>query len=117
MISRALKHLKRVVFMRPIMLMKAWLLCKSSHSISCHEFNGIVYDYVDGSLPKNQSASFQHHINNCPICPNFLKAYISTHEARSQIYPHHDIDVPEAVPQDLIDSIRDVARNLKQQGV
>lgn len=103
--TRALKRLKLNILTRPIRLMKAWYLRHSSQSISCNEFNDIVYDHVNGDLSGKQSSSFQRHVNDCPICPNFLKAYISTYEAKSHVFPYKDIDVPDAVPQSLIDAI------------
>lgn len=114
MIARALNYLKLDVLMKPIMLMKAWCLRKFARNISCYEFNDIVFDYIDGDLTKNQTTAFQRHVSACPICPNYLKAYITTYEAKSHISLYDDIIVPDAVPQELIDAIVKVNQNLEK---
>ena len=44
----------------------------------------------------------------CPMCRNFLKTYIAAYKAKDHIFPYEDIDVPDAVPQDLIEAILDI---------
>lgn len=102
---RALKYMKLSVLKRPIRLIKAWHLHKSSHSISCHEFDDFIYDHLNGDLTDKQSTAFQRHVNDCPVCPNFLKAYISTYEARNHISPYENIDVADTAPQKLVIAI------------
>lgn len=47
----------------------------------------------------------------CPMCRNFLKTYIAAYKAESHILPYDDLDVPDSVPQDLIDAILVVKRH------
>ena len=73
--------------------------------MSCRECNESLYDHVEGTLTNSQSSALKRHIERCPICPNFVKSYMKTHQARNQISPYNNIHVPETLPQKLIDAI------------
>lgn len=110
MITRALKNLRLDILLRPLTPIGGWYLRTSSRMITCREFNDFIYDYVEGTLSEKQTVLFKRHMRICPMCRNFLKTYIATYKAAGQIIPFDDIDVPDEVPQDLIDAILDVRR-------
>jgi hypothetical protein len=110
MIGGVLKYLRLDVFMWPIMSIGGWCFRVSSRMISCREFNEFIYDYVEGTLTEEQVILFERHMRVCPMCRNFLKTYIAAYKAEGHILPYDDIDVPDSVPQDLIDAILDVQR-------
>ena len=78
--------------------------------ITCREFNDFIIEYVEGTLTDKQIILFNRHMRVCPMCRNFLKTYIAAYKAKDYIFPYEDIDVPDAVPQDLIDAILDIKR-------
>ena len=110
MISRALKFLKLDILALPLRPIGGWYLRASSHMITCREFNDFIYAYVDGTLSKKQTILFKRHMAICPMCRNFLKTYIAVYKARGEALPYSDIDVPDEVPQDLIEAIIEVQR-------
>lgn len=109
--NHVLKYLRLDIFMRPITPIGGWFLRMSPRMITCREFNDFIYDYVEGELSEKQVILFNRHMRVCPMCRNFLKTYVAAYKAKSQIFPYDDIDVPDAVPQDLIAAILDLKRN------
>ena len=85
-----------------------WFFRASPRMITCREFNDFIYEYVEGALTEKQVILFKRHMRVCPMCRNFLKTYIAAYKAERHILPYNDIDVPDSVPQDLIDAILDV---------
>lgn len=114
MISRALKYLRLDVMMRSINPLGGWYLRTSSRMITCREFNDFIYDYVEETLTEKQMILFTRHMRVCPMCRSFLKTYVAAYKANSYVLPYDDIDVPDSVPQDLIDAILDVNRTREE---
>lgn len=110
MTSYPLKYLRLDLIMPLISSVGGWYLRVSPRMITCREFNDFIYDYIEGALSEKQTVLFQRHMRACPSCRNFLKTYIATYKAENQIFPYVDIEVPDRVPQDLIDAILDVRR-------
>lgn len=79
--------------------------------ITCREFNDFIMEYVEGTLTEDQKTLFNRHMRVCPMCRNFLKTYIATYKAKGDIFPYEDIDVPDVIPQDLIDAILEVKQS------
>ena len=92
----------------PITPIGAWYLRVSPRMITCREFNDFIIQYIEGTLTDKQSTLFNRHMRVCPMCRNFLKTYIAAYKAKDHIFPYEDIDVPDAVPQDLIEAILDI---------
>lgn len=111
MIDHALKCLRLDVLIGPIAPIGAWVLRASPRMITCREFNDFIYDYVEGELSEKQTVLFKRHVRVCPMCRNFLKTYIATYKAKDKVFPYDDIDVPDVVPQNLIDAIIVVKQN------
>lgn len=111
MIGQALKYLRLDVVMRPIFPVGGWVLRISPRMITCREFNDFIYDYVEGVLSEKQIVLFRRHMRLCPMCRNFLKTYVATYKIKGEVFPYDDIDVPDDVPQDLINAIMDVKQS------
>ena len=85
-----------------------WYFKVSPRMITCKEFNDFIYDYAEENLTPKQIILFKRHMKVCPMCRNFLKTYLATYNAKDELLPYSDLDVPDSVPQDLIDAILDV---------
>ena len=94
--------------MKPMMPMLGWYFRVSPRMITCKEFNDFIYDYVEENLTPEQNILFKRHMKVCPMCRNFLRTYLATYNAKDELLPYSDLDVPASVPQDLIDAILDV---------
>lgn len=105
MISNILKMVKIETIMAPIMPIGGWYLRISPRMITCRQFNEFIFDYTEGLLSDKQSTLFERHMRICPMCRNFLKTYIAGYNAGKASFPYSDLDVPNTVPQDLLDAI------------
>lgn len=111
MMSKLLKAIKIEKIMRPIMPIGGWYLKYSPRMITCREFNSFIFDYTEGLLNEKQLKLFERHMKVCPMCRNYLETYIAGYKAGSASLPYNDLDVPDSVPQDLLDAIVDVSDN------
>lgn len=110
MISHAIKRLKRAVKIMPILSFTGWYFRFSPRMITCRKFNDLIYDRTEGNLTDKQTVLFERHIRACPICRNFYKTYKASYEAKNHISPYSKLDVPSAVPQNLIDAIHNIMK-------
>lgn len=110
MTSHVWKYLRLDVIVPLRSPVGGWYLKVSPRMITCREFNDFIFDYIEGNLSKKQTVLFKRHMRVCRSCRNFLKTYLAAYKAKGQILPYDDIEVPDTVPQDLIDSILDVRR-------
>lgn len=109
MIANLLNKFKNERIVRSMMPIGGWYFRKSSRMITCEEFNGFIFDYTEGLLSDKQRILFERHMKVCPVCRNFLKTYVAGYKAGNASLPYSDLDVPKAVPQDLLDAIIDVS--------
>jgi len=103
--SNLLKIIKIEEIMKPMRPIGAWYLRVSPRMITCKEFNAFIFDYTEGLLNDKQLKLFERHMKVCPMCRNFLKTYIAGYSAGKASFPFSDVDVPNTVPQELIDAI------------
>ncbi|KMP11408.1 hypothetical protein UZ36_04670 [Candidatus Nitromaritima sp. SCGC AAA799-C22] len=55
----------------------------------------MLYDYLEGELKPEETASLEEHFQDCPPCIAFVNTYKSTtHICRSTM---KNIDIPEVV--------------------
>jgi|CXWL01.1.fsa_nt_gi anti-sigma factor RsiW len=50
----------------------------NSHSITCKQLLDFILDYVEESLPPEQRAEFERHLQVCPSCVAYLDGYRRT---------------------------------------
>ena len=111
MITSILKRIKIEKLMAPMMPIGAWYMRVSPRMITCREFNSFVFDYTEGQLTDEQAVLFERHMTVCPICRNFMKTYVATFKAGKAFFPNSEVKVPDTVPSDLLDAIRDVYKD------
>jgi anti-sigma factor RsiW len=62
--------------------------------LSCQELVELVTDYLEGALPAGERASFEHHIEGCKGCHEYVRQMRQTIEMTGSLNPD-DIN-PEA---------------------
>jgi anti-sigma factor RsiW len=73
--------------------------------VTCREFADFIVDYLSGELDDETRARFERHLVRCPHCPEYLRQYQESIKAGRLAFAHLDEDVPDAVPQELVDAI------------
>ena len=91
-------------FMRRL---KGSMLKRMHGMITCREFESFVLQYLDGELPKKQSAIFEWHLRMCRECREYLAAYQRTVDLGKAVLGPAGAPLPEDVPEDLVAAILD----------
>ena len=73
--------------------------------MNCREFVEFLMDYLDGSLPEDQAATFNTHLADCPCCVTYLDSYRETVRLGKCVCDGPEGPVPSDVPEDLIKAI------------
>ena len=59
----------------------------SVEQLSCQELVEVVTDYLEGALPDSERASFEHHIEGCTGCHEYVRQMRETIELTGQLTP------------------------------
>ena len=110
MMYKLLKSIKIETLMKPIMPIGGWYLRVSPRMITCRQFNDFIFDYTEGLLNDKQLELFERHMKICPMCRNFLKTYIAGYSAGNASIPYSDAEVPQTIPQDLLNAISETSK-------
>lgn len=78
--------------------------------ITCREFVEFLMDYLEGSLPGDQVASFEFHLSECLACVNYMKTYQQAIRMGKMAFAEPDSFVPAEVPEDLVKAILEARR-------
>jgi anti-sigma factor RsiW len=62
-------------------------------------------DYLTGELPQAERALFERHLSRCPNCDEYLAQYRATVTAGKEAFADDSEELPEDVPEDLIQAI------------
>lgn len=73
--------------------------------MTCRELIDFLMSYLDGELPEDVRAPFEHHLSRCPPCARYLRQYETTVAAGKAAFADADCDVPADVPEELISAI------------
>lgn len=73
--------------------------------MKCGEFTEFIADYLAGSLPEGTRTLFEQHISRCDNCRAYLSNYQSTLALERKALADGDENVPEDVPEELIQAI------------
>ena len=73
--------------------------------MTCREFADFMMDYIAGELPAESRALFERHLSRCPKCPHYFEQYKATLAAGKSAFNSPDEEIPEDVPEDLIQAI------------
>jgi anti-sigma factor RsiW len=76
--------------------------------VTCRECNDFIMAYLDGELPAEVKAGFEHHLTRCPACDCYLRQYKAT-VAAGRI-ACQDPNAPADVPEELITAILESRR-------
>jgi anti-sigma factor RsiW len=73
--------------------------------VTCREFADFIMDYLVGELAPAVRTPFEYHLAQCPNCREYLAQYQATVEAGRTAFDSLESDLPEAVPEDLVQAI------------
>jgi anti-sigma factor RsiW len=76
----------------------------SIEQLSCQELVELVTDYLEGTLPGGQRESFEHHIEGCTGCHEYVRQMRETIELTGRLTPG---DVSPEVEAALLAAFRD----------
>lgn len=74
--------------------------------MTCREFVDFIMGYLDGDLPDEVQAPFEHHLSRCPDCERYLRHYRATVAAGRTAFDDPEAELPGDVPAGLISAIR-----------
>ena len=70
--------------------------------LTCKEFDGFLADYLSGELAQDVRANFEHHLDLCPQCVDYLATYRDSIRLGQKAFEQEQ---PPAVPEQLIAAI------------
>jgi len=73
--------------------------------VTCREFADFIGEFLDGALPDQARARFEHHLGRCVNCARYLEGYRQTIALGKRAFEDADAELPLDVPQELIDAI------------
>ena len=76
--------------------------------ISCQEVVEIVTDYLEGAMPPQEVARFEHHLGLCDGCAFYVEQIRMTIGAVGRA---GEDDVPPEVRDDLVEAFREFKRS------
>jgi len=71
----------------------------------CREFVMFMNEYLEEVLPLERRAAFEAHLAVCPPCVKYLKSYEQTIRMGKAVFRKLDEEVPDSVPEDLVQAI------------
>ena len=78
----------------------------ASREIGCPECVELLADYIDGTLPQDQTALLEWHLDACPPCVAFVNTYKGTVNAARQLREHPETKLPAELRQKLISFLK-----------
>jgi anti-sigma factor RsiW len=73
--------------------------------VTCREFADFIADYLTGELSAEVRAQFEHHLQICTNCVNYLGGYKAAIALGKAAFEGTDDLVPTEVPEDLVKAI------------
>jgi anti-sigma factor RsiW len=77
--------------------------------MNCQELVDFLMDYLDGTLPPEQAASFKEHLNCCPPCVVYLQSYEKCIQIGKQCMCEEETIIA-AMPENLVKAILDAQK-------
>jgi predicted anti-sigma-YlaC factor YlaD len=76
-------------------------------NLTCREVLDFLSEYLDGALPGETVAVFEHHLAVCPECRGYLDDFRATLRATKAAYASSSAqDIPEELVQAILASRR-----------
>jgi anti-sigma factor RsiW len=84
----------------------------SSREIGCSQCVELLADYIDGTLPRDQTELLEWHLDGCQPCVAFVNTYRGTVDAARRLRETPETKLPPELRQKLIAFLKrsDVAR-------
>ena len=83
---------------------KGTWMAESAEHISCQEVVELVTDYLEESLPPDEAALFEQHINFCEGCVWYVEQIRRTADALGEV---REDDISPEAKQRLMSAFRD----------
>jgi anti-sigma factor RsiW len=74
----------------------------SSREIGCSECVELLADYIDGTLPRDQTELLEWHLDGCQPCVAFVNTYRGTVDAARRLRETPETKLPPELRQKLI---------------
>lgn len=74
--------------------------------MTCRDVSGFLHDYVDGELPADVRAAFEHHLDGCTNCREYLRQYRATIAQGQSLGSRVEPEVPEDLVEAVLKTIR-----------
>lgn len=82
--------------------------------ITCEELDNFICDYLDQRLPADQLKIFEHHLELCEVCRDYLDEYRNTIELERRLLSSPEAAPPDEVPEDLVQAVLAARRGDKE---
>jgi anti-sigma factor RsiW len=79
----------------------------SAATLSCQELVELVTDYLEGALPPEERARFEHHLERCRGCTNYVEQIRITIALTG---PVHADELDPSVCDAIVEAFRDWSR-------
>ena len=73
--------------------------------MTCREFADFIMDYQSGELSSELRARFDHHLDLCDNCRNYLTSYEETVKLGKTAFDDEHAELPADVPDELVRAI------------
>jgi anti-sigma factor RsiW len=74
--------------------------------MTCQELTEFLMAWLDGELPQEQAAVFEHHLKLCPDCDSYLESYRQAVAMGQDAYAACDDErLPDEVPEQLVQAV------------
>ena len=73
--------------------------------MTCREFADFIMDYHSAELSSELRARFDHHLDLCANCRNYLTSYEETVKLGKTAFDDEHAELPADVPDELVRAI------------
>ncbi len=73
--------------------------------MNCKDLAEFLMDYVDGTLPPDQMAAFELHMQKCPPCVHYIQTYKQCIAMGKICIECEEDAIPAEVPDGLVRAI------------
>jgi anti-sigma factor RsiW len=74
-------------------------------SLTCSQLTDFIDAYLEHSLSPEETAAFDAHLAQCPLCVAYLNSYKDAIAMGRRVLRDDDATLPESVPEDLVAAI------------
>jgi anti-sigma factor RsiW len=79
--------------------------------VTCRQLADFILDYLDGALPPEVHARFEHHLTLCPTCVRYIADYQAAVALGRDAFQDEELTADQAgVPESLVSGIMAAVR-------